>query len=262
MPRPTILVTPHTEAAGSEFPDPGVSLSHRYTRALFDAGALPWILPCLPDPAAVRDAVAQADAVMLSGGDDIHPHLHSNPLPPHLQATVVPAEGGRDLFETLVLHEVFRQRKPLLAICRGLQMLNVFLGGDLIVDLPLQHPGAPGHNRQAERFQPVHPVDIEPGSLLDHVLGCRRLDVNSTHHQAAGRVAPPLRVSARSPDGVIEALELVSDAAGALPFLLAVQFHPERLYDRFPVHARLFLHFVRTATGDRPKPGSIGHSAP
>lgn len=247
MPRPFILVSPHTESAGSEFPDPGVSLSHRYANALLAAGALPWILPCLHDPAAIRDAVARADGVMLSGGDDLAPHLHAPPLPPHLEATVVPAEGGRDLFETLLLHEVFRQGKPLLAICRGLQMLNVFLGGDLIIDLAVQNPGSPDHNRQAERFQPVHPVAIESGSLLARVVGSRHLDVNSTHHQAAGRVAPPLRATARSPDGVIEALELGADASDTLPFLLAVQFHPERLQDCHPAHARIFHAFARAA---------------
>lgn len=262
MERPLILVTPHTEKDGTEPPDTAVRLSNCYAEAVLAARGLPLILPCIPDPAMIREAVGRADGVLISGGEDVAPHLYTNaPLPPDISARVVPTVGGRDLFELIVIDEVFRQAKPLLAICRGQQIVNVALGGDLIADLALQCPQAARHDRQAERRKPVHEVEVAPDSLLARVTGLTRLGVNSTHHQAVGRVAPPLRVTGRSPDGVVEALELDATHADALPFFLAVQFHPERLHDRHSEHARLFAALIEAAGSRRrpagePRPGA------
>ncbi|MGE3312161.1 MAG: gamma-glutamyl-gamma-aminobutyrate hydrolase family protein [Limisphaerales bacterium] len=249
--RPLILVSPHTEREGSEFPDAAVSVSQRYSDAVVAAGGLPLIMPCTRDQGLVRDAVQRCAGVLLTGGEDVQPALYSPGLPEPVAKTVVPEEGERDLFELLLIDETFRQARPLLAICRGQQILNVALGGDLIADLPLQRPSSTGHNRQRERFQIVHEVTPEPGSLLATIAGTAPFGVNSTHHQAVGRVAPPLRVAGTSPDGVIEALE-AEPRFSVLPFLLSVQFHPERLRDRYPIHAAIFASFVAACAESGP----------
>jgi putative glutamine amidotransferase len=141
-----------------------------------------------------------------------------------------------------MIDEVFRQHRPLLAICRGHQILNIALGGTLIVDIPTQKPGAMNHQRTDLKSEKVHEVALTPGSLLAKITGERILSVNSTHHQAVGRVAKPLRVTGKSPDGIIEAMELKSP--GLLPYLLAVQFHPERLVDRYKEFLQIFESFV------------------
>lgn len=242
-PRPLILVSSHTEKEGSEFPDAAISLSQRYSDAVFAAGGLPMVLPCTRDPSIVREAVRRSDGVLLTGGEDVRPEIYGRRLSETVAATVVPAEGDRDLFELILIDETFRRACPLLAICRGQQILNVALGGDLIADIPLECPGTLPHNRQAERFEPVHDVAPLPGSLLSRLADDTPFGVNSTHHQAVRRVAPGLRVAGRSPDGIVEALEADPDHA-VLPFLLSVQFHPERLRDRHAIHARIFEVFV------------------
>lgn len=245
--RPLILVSAHTEKEGSEFPDAAISLSQRYSDAVFAAGGLPLVLPCTRDQSIVREAVRRSAGILLTGGEDVKPELYGPPLPAEVASTVVPAEGDRDLFELILIDETFRHARPLLAICRGQQILNVALGGDLIADIPRQCPGTLAHNRQAERFEPVHDVLPEPGSLLARLAGADRFGVNSTHHQAVGRIAPPLRSAGRSPDGITESLEAHPDHE-VLPFLLSVQFHPERLRDRYPVHAKIFEAFVDACT--------------
>jgi putative glutamine amidotransferase len=249
MPRPLILVTAHTEPQNTEFPDPAISLSLLYNDAILAAGGLPLILPCTANATVISEAVARADGVLLTGGEDVNPRLYcEEPLAPEIAATVVTAIHGRDVTELILVEAVFRQRRPLLAICRGQQILNVALGGDLIADIPLLHPGALSHNCQEQRHQPVHQIHLEPTSRLAAIVGDPTLAVNSTHHQAVGRVAPPLQASGRSPDGIIEALELHPSHADALPFLVSVQFHPERLYAKHPAHARIFSAFIAAAS--------------
>ena len=250
MARPLILVSAHTEKQGTELPDAGISLSDRYSECVYAAGGLPWVLPCTTRLEVLEEAVRRADGIMLSGGEDVAPELYRPETPPSLRATVVPADGGRDEFERALIAATVAHRKPLLAICRGQQILNVVLGGDLIVDIPLQCPGNLGHNRMADRLEAVHEIDILPDSRLAAVAGTLRLGVNSTHHQAVGTVAPGLRAVARSSDGIIEALEMdpgVDSPVRALPFLMSVQFHPERLADRYEAHRRVFDAFLQAA---------------
>ena len=134
---------------------------------------------------------------------------------------------------------------PVLAICRGHQLLNVALGGTLVLDIRSQLPGALEHRRTDKRSEVVHEVRLTPDSLLAKITTRQQLGVNSTHHQAVGRVAPPLRVVAASQDGIIEGVELKPGVAPWMPFLLSVQFHPERLVDRYPEHRRIFRAFAR-----------------
>jgi putative glutamine amidotransferase len=248
---PLILVSASTEQRGVEFGDVSLSLSENYPRALMATGGLPLILPCTTSPELVAEAVRACDGVVLTGGDDVTPGLYSSRLPARLARTVGHNDAPRDLRELLVLHEVFRQRKPLLAICRGHQLLNVALGGTLIVDIPSQIPRAMAHNRSDRKNSVVHEVRLTAGSLLANIVGGRTLGVNSSHHQSVGRVADALQVTGRSEDGVIEALEVRPGGRTRLPYLMSVQFHPERLVARHAGHREIFSSFIRACLQNR-----------
>jgi putative glutamine amidotransferase len=256
--RPLILIAPDVVEQGSEFPDPALNLALRYPAALAAAGALPLTLAPIPDPSLIRQAVARCDGVLLTGGDDIRPELHSPQADPTLRSRVHLAVDPRDLLETILLDEVLRQNRPLLAICRGQQIVNVALGGDLYLDLPSERPDGLVHPRLDARLELVHEIDLEPDSALARITGRTRLGVNSTHHQAVQRVAPPLRATGHAPDGTVEALEWHPAHARDRAFLLTVQFHPERLCDRHPEHARIFRAFVDAAASRDRAPHSLG----
>jgi putative glutamine amidotransferase len=244
---PLILVSPDIETQGKEHGDRSISLSARYLNALARVGAVPFTMPDTISPQMIAECVRRVDGVLLTGGDDINPKIYSAKLPAAISKTVqiTSDDGERDLRELLLIDEVFRQRKPLLAVCRGHQILNVGLGGTLVADIPRQWPKAMSHGRNDERDQVVHDVRLTPGSLLAKIIGGLKLGVNSTHHQAVARVATPLRVTATSDDGMVEGLELKPGGSRWLPFLLSVQFHPERLEDRYPAHQAIFQSFVR-----------------
>ena len=125
-------------------------------------------------------------------------------------------------------------------------MLNVALGGTLIVDISSQLPGALPHKQVERKFELVHDVALVPDSQLATLLGAAQIGTNSTHHQAVARVADALRVTGTTSDGVIETMELKDKSR--LPFLQSVQFHPERLYDRYPHFAELFRAFIRASS--------------
>lgn len=244
---PLILISPGVEKKGAEFSDRSISLSEAYPRAVADAGGVPLTLPVGRSCELVAECVRQCDGVLLTGGDDIDPRLYGDGLPANLRRTVstTPDGGERDLRELLLIDEVFRQGRPLLAICRGHQLLNVALGGTLIVDIPRQVPNALNHRRMDQRNRVVHEVRLTEGCLLSKIAGKQKLGVNSTHHQAVGRVAQPLAVTATSGDGIVEGMELKPGATRLLPFLMSVQFHPERLADRYPEHRAVFRVFTQ-----------------
>ena len=251
--RPLILVSPSIESKGAEFSDMSLSLSLPYERALISAGALPWPILSLPSRQLIAECVGRADGVLLTGGEDMNPVLYDPHMPNKLRRKCIltPDGGARDLRELMLVDEVFRQRKPLLAICRGHQVLNVALGGTLISDIPTQLKTRINHRRVDKRCAKVHEVSLTPGSLIAKITGKRTLGVNSTHHQAVDRPAEMLAVAARSADGVVESLQLQPEAARRLPFLLSVQFHPERLVDRHPEHHALFAAFAKACAPKR-----------
>ena len=250
---PLILISPNIEEKGEEFGDFSICLSDAYQQALLGCGALPLVFPATVSREIIAECVRRCDGVLLTGGEDVDPRLYRNGLPPRLRGTVTvtPDGGARDLRELLVIDEVFRQGKPLLAICRGHQMLNVALGGTLVADILGQVPRAMNHRRMDRRSEVVHEVRLTRGSLLAKMTGRQRLGVNSTHHQAVARVAASLKVTAVSSDGIIESLELKPSAAKMLPFLLSVQFHPERLVDQYPEHQVIFRRFTQASALSR-----------
>lgn len=250
--RPRILISPSTEQHGVEFGDLSISLSECYTDAILAAGGLPWVMPPTTSRKAIAELLQECDGVMLTGGDDIQPGLYSKDIAPALAKTVGNVDRPRDTWELELIDETFQQRKPLLGICRGHQLLNVALGGTLLIDIPTQVPNALNHKQFDKKAEPVHEVSLTPGALLTTIMGEEKFGVNSTHHQAIGNLAKPLQAVGRTADGLIEAVELKDP--GQMPFLLTVQFHPERLFDRYEAFLRIFGGFIQAcALGKRNK---------
>lgn len=243
---PLILVSPGIEKRGFEFGDLSVSLSARYENAVQSAGGIPLIAPVTTDRALLAEAVRRTDGVMLTGGDDIDPTLYDPTFPKTIMQTVKPTpdHGARDERELILIREIFRQRKPLLAICRGHQLLNVAFGGGLIADIRQQVPGALKHWGADQAFHFAHDVTARPGSLFAKICGKKIVPVNSTHHQAVLEPAKPFAATARSRDGIVEAMELKPEFAAQLPFCLSVQFHPERLTQKHARYRAIFEKFV------------------
>jgi putative glutamine amidotransferase len=252
---PLILISPSIEKAGVEFGDRSISLSESYPRVVADSGGIPLVLPVGRSRELIAECVRRSDGVLLTGGDDIEPELYHKKLPPKLRRTVetTPDDGERDFRELILIDEVFRQRKPLLAICRGHQLLNIALGGTLIVDIPSQCPQAIEHRRMDKRSEVVHEVRLTPQSLISKITRKKNLGVNSTHHQAVGQIAEPLQATAICEDGVVEGMELKPEAIRLLPFLLTMQFHPERLASRYPEHRAVFRAFTQACVLHRKK---------
>ena len=210
--------------------DPRLSEAHaKYPESLARAGAeVRWI--GLEDPEqAVRDALA-CDGLLLPGGGDMDPKFYGQER--------IPACGEpnplRDAAEPLLLRAFLDADRPVLGICRGIQVMNVVLGGDLYQDIkPFEHIP---HN---DHWGKIHTVTVRRGTLLSRILGQDTVLVNSQHHQAVDRVAPGLVLSALSEDGIVEAVEK-PDAR----FCLGVQWHPEWLNDADPAMQGLFDAFV------------------
>jgi putative glutamine amidotransferase len=246
---PLILITPSLEKRGIEFQDLSVSLSMKYESAVLQAGGIPVITPVTQDAGLVAEAVRRADGVLLTGGDDINPELYDKNLPSAVLQTIsqTPDDGTRDRLELLLIEEIFRQRKPLLAVCRGHQLINVALGGGLVADIRRQIPGALNHQQLDRPGEIVHEVTLTPGSLMAKITEAQVLGVNSSHHQAVLRPADPLVATGVSRDGIVEVMELKPEARVRLPFFLSVQFHPERLAESQAPHRAIFQKFTEAS---------------
>lgn len=248
---PLILTAPSTEEKGYEFYDYGISLSEPYLDSVLAAGGLPVVMPCAPSEKVITEYVRRTDGVLLTGGDDIRPELYTTELPEKLRKKLGHTDPKRDLQEMLLINEVFMQQKPLLAICRGHQLLNVALGGTLYVDIPSQFKTGINHSRLEQKDKVVHTVKLEGGSLLARIFGKMQIEVNSSHHQAVEKIGKPLRVTGRSSDGLAEACELREEDSGLLPYLVSVQFHPERLVKNHPEFLELFRSFTAACALNR-----------
>lgn len=213
--------------------DPEVIESRQaYIDALVAAGGTPLLLPPTRDAASARRMLAACRGLVLIGGGDIEARQYR--MPDSGKLTYVSPE--RDCIELQYIRWALADGLPVLAICRGIQVLNVAAGGTLIQDIPSELSSS----IHASSDDAAHTVEVAPNSLLARCVGCTgTLSVNSRHHQAVQRVAEGFRITARAADGVIEAIEL-SDA----PFVLGVQWHPENLAPRQPAAAGIFSAFT------------------
>lgn len=220
------------------------AMATTYVGAVEAAGGVPVVLP--PHRAGVEESVAILDGLLLSGGGDIAPARYGD-------REVHPQTYGiselRDEFEFALLEAALARDLPLLAICRGIQVLNVGLGGTLYQDVADQYPGARAHRQQLTpetRHDPSHTVASATGSLLAEVYGPAPIAANSFHHQTVKEVGRGLEVAGRAEDGSIEAVELP-----ARRFVLGVQWHPEMMYAEHPAHLRPFARLVAEAAAFR-----------
>ena len=214
-----------------------VTVNRAYIDAVVAAGLIPLVVP----PMSEEGAVAILDSVrglVLTGGEDVDPAFFAATRHP----ATGPANDLRDRIELALAKEAAARRMPTLAICRGIQVLNVALGGTLVQDIPSELETKIEHDAKSERSSRVHPVKVDAGSRLAGIVGSRQITTNSFHHQSVDRVAPGLCTVATSPDGVVEAVECVDRAWWAV----GVQWHPEELtgtqedWDR-----NLFAEFAR-----------------
>jgi putative glutamine amidotransferase len=220
-----------------------------YVRALLVAGGVPLILSPLMGPALAARALDEVDGLVLTGGEDVDPAWYGAEPSPQLS----PPSRERDLFE-LALFAAARQRElPILGICRGIQLINVALGGNLYQDIPSERPGAVEHRPEGPRDARTHRIRLEPDSRAARALGGTGFTVNSSHHQAIRELAPGLRATGWTEDGLVEAAE----TPDGTPWLLAVQWHPEEMHaDARAPERGLFAALVREAGSSRG--GSVG----
>ena len=216
--------------------DADLSETNDYVRSLVAAGvprgAITVVTPIAPEPGAF-------DALVLGGGGDVDPARYGRV---RIDNGTVEVDPERDALDFRLLDEARRAALPVFGICRGLQVVNVALGGTLIQDIPSERPSEVVHQRpRDEKTRRDHAVAIGAGSQLASVVAVAEARVNSRHHQAIEVVARGFEVSALAPDGLAEAIELRGEA-----WLLGVQWHPENLLGD-PVSERLFGEFLRAA---------------
>jgi len=198
----------------------GVNAS--YVRSVLRAGGVPLILPPLLGAPRAAAALEACDALVLTGGEDVDPGLYGEGPAP-LLGTV---DRERDLFEMALFAAAQQREIPLLGICRGIQLINVALGGTLWQDLPSQRQCLVDHEPRVPRERRTHRVDLTPGSRVAQLLGAERLEVNSIHHQAIKDLAPALVASGWAEDGLVESVE----SGAGRSWLVAVQWHPEEMH--------------------------------
>lgn len=210
---------------------PSVNLHERFIHSVIEAGGVPIVIPIGTDE-MTEVWTSICDGIILSSGEDVDPNSYNaNPVP-KLQKT----NGKRDKTEIALVKNAQKRKIPILAICRGITMLNVALGGTVIQDIETNNPHAINHYQQAERPEPTHEIQIDDDSRLYKIVNNSKMRVNSMHHQAIDKLAPVLKKVAIAPDGVIEAVE------GAL--ILGVQWHPEEMASEDPSMAYLFKDFI------------------
>jgi putative glutamine amidotransferase len=226
---------------------PSWVMSQRYILTLTSVGGIPWLIP-LVDDETLRGIYERLDAVFLPGGADIDPRTYG--AEPHPLCDKTDCE--RDRVEVALARWALRDEKPVLGVCRGMQLINVAAGGTLYQDLAEEFPGAIKHDYFPFRGQSfardylAHEVKVAEGTRLADLLGAGTVRVNSMHHQGVKSLGQGLVSTAVSPDGLVEALEGENGS-----YLVAVQWHPEALTDNDARTRTLFADFIDAAGGWR-----------
>lgn len=228
--KPMIGLTPLVDEARDSY-----WMLRGYMKGIELAGGIPVMLPLMDDDDAIEHMAEVFNGFVFTGGPDIAPEEYGQETLPVCGETL----PGRDALEIKLLTAVLKRNKPVLGICRGLQMINTVLGGTLYQDLPTQLPSEIAHRMKPPYDQTAHEVNLVEGSPLRKLLGKERTGVNSCHHQAIMDLAPGLAPMAWSPDGLIEA---VYKPEGS--FLWAFQWHPEFSYKVNPDSVKIFSAFV------------------
>ncbi|MDR1547142.1 MAG: gamma-glutamyl-gamma-aminobutyrate hydrolase family protein [Hungatella sp.] len=233
MRKPLIGLTPAHDTESGD-----IKARPTYMRALKAAGAIPVVMPLNAPEEDLRQLSQDLDGFLFTGGPDVHPFLFGE----ETQAHCGNVSAARDQMEISLLPMIMELKKPVLGICRGIQVLNIALGGNIWQDIPSQvireFPLA--HSQPFHYDMPCHTVALSEGTLLARISGSSSIKVNSMHHQAVRDLAPGLIASACSTDHLIEAIEMPG-----YPFFIGVQWHPEYLWEKNEEAFRLFQTFVK-----------------
>jgi len=230
-PRPIIGITMDTRDGA-----PAYHLNFDYARAVEKAGGLPLALPYKTDIALVPQFVNLLDGLLFTGGNDLDPAAYDQPRHPK----AVAVDPDRQTFEMALMAEVEKRRMPLLAVCLGCQVLNVYRGGSLHQFLP--DFADKQEHRRVDGVARKHGITIDPESELGRLIGAKQIIANTFHKQAVDRIGRGLKVTATAEDGVIEGIEDPS-----FPMIMGVQWHPERLADSEAEHLAPFKLLVKRA---------------
>ncbi|MCP4418797.1 MAG: gamma-glutamyl-gamma-aminobutyrate hydrolase family protein [Chloroflexi bacterium] len=239
--KPLIGCTTYRKVSDQNPPIEIIGLMPTYLDAIVAAGGVPVMIPLGLSEENLQEIVQQMDGILLPGGGDIEPGQYQG----RRHHTVTRIDEDRDRVELAVAQTAVSLKKPLLAICRGVQILNVSLGGSLWEDVELLMPQGMRHEfvHSNPRNYLAHNVTIKPDSLLARQLGCTEAAVNSLHHQGIRRLADDLRATAVAPDGLIEGVEIVDH-----PNAVGVQWHPENIIHNAPHMLGLFRGLVEAAS--------------
>ncbi|ADL08640.1 gamma-glutamyl-gamma-aminobutyrate hydrolase family protein [Thermosediminibacter oceani] len=219
--------------------DGRIFLNHGYYRAVERAGGIPVVVPPLGREQDLGELLDRVHGLLLAGGPDVDPrHFNESPRP-----GLGEINPKRDAVELYLCREAVRRRKPVFGICRGIQVINIALGGSVYQDIGSEIEKPLKHRQEAPRWYGSHEVRVEKDSMLYGLIKAETLLVNSFHHQALKDIARPLRPVAFAPDGLVEAVEGISEDA----FLLGVQWHPEEMWEVYPEQLELFKSFVEAA---------------
>jgi putative glutamine amidotransferase len=200
-----------------------VRLAAAYVTALENAGLIPLIVPPLTSASAADAIIDSVSGLVLTGGEDVDPARYGEIR----HEKVLSVNPARDATETALINAAKARSTPTFAICRGIQILNVALGGTLVQDISSQCDTGIAHDEDSPRDSRAHEISIEPGSRIARAVGTEHCSVNSFHHQSVKRIADGMKVTARSPDGVIEGIESTDEDW----WVMGVQWHPEEMTD-------------------------------
>ena len=232
--KPIIALTAEIDENGA------TKINHQYIKAIESVGGIPMVLPYTEDENTIRDYTEAADGFLFTGGVDIAPERYGE----EKLDVCGEIQYKRDSFELSLLSEVLKCGKPVLAICRGAQLVNVGLGGTLYQDIPTEMPSEILHNQTEGRFAPSHTVRITDNTPLRTLMGTDAILGNSFHHQAIKTLGKGLEVMATADDGIIEAVRL-----RGYKYLRAYQWHPERLFETDAHNKRIFEDFIVACKG-------------
>ncbi len=211
-----------------------------YVHAVESGGGLPILIPMMNDRTTLTSLLSRLDGLLLPGGIDLHPSRYGEEVHPLTQEFDIEL----DEFEITLASWALQQDIPVLGICRGMQLINVVLGGTLYQDIDHQYPDSIAHsNRHLPHTHLAHHIVVEPGSRMEKILGAGEVWVNSLHHQAIKDPGKDVRITGHAPDGVPELLEVTS-----CRFVIAAQSHPEEIYSIEPAFKRLFSAFVQASS--------------
>lgn len=244
MRRPVIGIVTQTLPGVPGERQPCWLMGRSYVEELRKVGGVPWVIPLIPhDEDTLDEIFSRLDGVFVTGGVDVDPSRYGEAKTPLCGTT----DPDRDAVELFLLKYAMRHELPVLAVCRGIQILNVLGGGTLYQDVTAMVPAALKHDyfptpEQPSRKYLAHDITVKAGSKLGAILGDAVVPVNSMHHQAIKDLAPGLAPTAFAPDGIIEGVEGTGDQ-----YVIAVQWHPEELTDTQPGMKRLFTTFIDAA---------------